>query len=751
MIIEKRFAKYTISLNETISAAVRKIVEVKARILIVIDESGKLKGLFTHGDFLRWLDSQSNTTDLRQSIELIVNENCKKAFINDAPDKIKKLLESVLFVPLIDQFGRLKAVARRRHADEGIQIGDAAINASSPTYIIAEIGNNHNGSMKLARKLVDLAIDSGADCVKFQMRNMESLYCHTGDRDDNSENLGTQYTLDLLSKFQLSNDELFRIFDYCKQQKINVLCTPWDIESAKALEKYGMPAFKVASADLTNHDLLSYLASTSKPLLCSTGMSTEREITQSVQILNHLGAQYILLHCNSAYPPPLNDINLNYLKQLKNIGKCIIGYSGHERGWGIAIAAVAKGAKVIEKHFTVDRTMEGSDHKISLLPGEFKDMVNTIRQVEKAIGTESPRKLSQGEILNRVSLAKSLMINRDLSVGEEIKEHMIVVKGPGQGLQPHKRDDLIGKRALRDFKNGDFFYPSDLDILTIQPRNYTFKRKWGLPVRYHDFKSILTKTNPDLIEFHYSFKDLLQKPESHFDQKYDLDLIVHCPELFAGDHVLDLTAKNNTYRKHSIKELQRVIDITRKVKTFFPNSERTLIVTNIGGFSENRFLYNAEKQASYDLLVRSLDELDTEGVEIIPQTMPPFPWHFGGQRYHNLFTDPDMIKDFCMTHSYRLCLDLSHSKLACNYFGWSFFDFIKELGPYIAHMHIADAKGSDGEGLQINDGEIDFSGLVDALDQFAPDASFIPEIWQGHENQGEGFWIAQERLEKYMS
>jgi N-acetylneuraminate synthase len=466
--------------------------------------------------------------------------------------------------------------------------------------------------------------------------------------------------------------------------------------------------------------------------------------------MQRLGAMYVLLHCNSTYPAPFKDVNLNYLERLKEIGDCPVGYSGHERGINIAIAAVAKGAKVVEKHFTLDKSLEGNDHKVSLLPEEFKVMVQGIRQVEESLGTSGERRLSQGELMNRETLAKSLVINRDLAPGEIIAEDAIEVKSPGRGLQPNRKAELIGLKAKRPFKAGDFFFPSDLVQEQVQARHYNFQRPWGIPVRYHDFKTILAKSNPDLLEFHLSYKDLEQDIGQYFDRAYDLDLVVHSPELFAGDLVLDLCSLDKTYRQHSIKELQKVIEITRALKPFFKRATQPCIVTNIGGFSLDAPLPASKRRELYDLLLDSLSQLDMQGVEIIPQTMPPFPWHFGGQRYHNLFVDPQDIAEFCRTNNYRVCLDTSHSKLACNHHKLSFKEFIEQVGPYTAHLHIADAEGSDGEGLPIGEGDLDFPALAEDLEKVAPKASFIPEIWQGHKNEGEGFWIALERLEKIM-
>lgn len=748
MFIDRNLTKYIVFAEDSIINALKKISDNKSRIIFSVTESGVLEGVVTDGDFRRWLVNQ-NIIDLNQPVSRIANKNFKFASFQEPPEKIQSYFcDQIEFVPLLDHNRHLVAIARKQ--PDSIKIGKFTIDAKSPVFVIAEIGNNHNGSLELAKKLIDLAVEAGADCAKFQMRNLRSLYRNAGNANDVSEDLGSQYTLDLLSRFQLSPEEMFAAFDYCKERDIIPLCTPWDLESLSLLEEYGMQAYKVASADLNNHDLLIALAKTGKPLICSTGMSTEQEIIEATALLKRLGAMYVLLHCNSTYPAPFKDVNLAYLDRLREIGECPVGYSGHERGLNVAIAAVAKGAKVLEKHFTLDKSMEGNDHKVSLLPEEFTAMVQGIRQVEQALGTASERRLSQGELMNREILAKSLVINCDLEPGQAIAAEMIEVKSPGRGLQPNRKADLIGLKVKRPFKAGDFFFPSDLEQEQVQARSYTFKRPWGVPVRYHDFKTILAKSNPDLLEFHLSYKDMEQDIHQYFDQAYDLDLVVHSPELFAGDHLLDLCSRDQNYRQRSIRELQRVIDITRSLKPFFNKASRPCIVTNIGGFTIDAPLHLSQRSQLYDLLLDSLSSLEMEGVELIPQTMPPFPWHFGGQRHHNLFVDPQDTADFCRENGYRVCLDISHSKLACNHHNWSFKEFIEQVGPLTAHLHIADAEGIDGEGLQIGEGDIDFPALAEGLQKVAPNASFIPEIWQGHKNDGEGFWIALERLEKLL-
>lgn len=748
MLIDRNIAKYIVFAEDSVINALKKISDNKSKVIFSVTESGRLEGVMTDGDFRRWLVNQS-VIDLNQSVAKVANKEFKYAFEGDETEKIQSYLsDKIEFVPLIDKNHHLVAVAKKR--SQVIQIGKYAIDAESPTFIIAEIGNNHNGSLERARQLIDAAVLAGANCAKFQLRDLSSLYANAGDANDAKEDLGSQYTLDLLSRFQLTPEEMFVAFDYCKERDILPLCTPWDERSLKLLEDYGMPAYKVASADLTNHDFLKALAKTGKPLICSTGMSTETEISETVSLLQRLGAMYVLLHCNSTYPAPFKDVNLAYLDRLQELGDCPVGYSGHERDINVGIAAVARGAKVVEKHFTLDKSMEGSDHKVSLLPEEFQAMVEGIRQVEQAVGTSGDRRLSQGELMNRETLAKSLVVNCNLQPGEIITEAAIAVKSPGKGLQPNRKAELVGKPAKRAMKAGDFFFPSDLERERISARSYQFKRPWGLPVRYHDFKTILAKTNPDLLEFHLSYKDLEQDISQYFDRVYDLDLVVHSPELFAGDVVLDLCSTDEDYRQHSIRELQRVIDLTRSLKPYFSKASRPCIVTNVGGFSEDKSLPSSRLSQLYEILIESLAALDADEVEIIPQTMPPFPWHFGGQRYHNLFVSPEDTAQFCRQQNYRICLDVSHSKLACNHHKWSFKEFIERVGCYTAHLHIADAEGVDGEGLQIGDGDIDFLALAEDLEKAAIRASFIPEIWQGHKNDGEGFWTALEKLENYL-
>lgn len=618
-------------------------------------------------------------------------------------------------------------------------IGDGRV------YFIAEIGNNHNGSLSRAKEMVDLALDAGADAVKFQMRHLDQVYRQRTLRKD-GEDLSTEYVIDLLRRFELPVQEHAQLSQYCKARGALYLCTPWDAHSVAVLESLAVPAYKVASADLTNLPLLDRLTQTGKPLILSTGMSTAEEIKVTAQFLNRRQANFALLHCNSTYPAPLHDINLKWIAELRKIHP-LVGYSGHERGINVSLAAVALGATIIERHFTLDRAMEGPDHAASLTHPELKRLIEGIREIESALGEGNRRVVSQGEMINRENLGKSLVASKDLPKGTVLSTEHIKVRSPGQGLSPQHYEELLGKTLHRDVSTEDFFFATDMGQKRIEPRAYRFQRPWGLPIRYHDFKEYAEKITPDVWEFHLSYSDMDLQPEDYLTGPYPSNFVVHAPELFAGSKLMDLAAPDEAYRQESIQETQRVIDITRKLKVFFPNTPRPLIVANIGGFTMDAQLPQELISSYYERFGLSLEQLDMDGVELIPQTMAPFPWHFGGQRFQNIFVKIDEIVQWCDTLKLRMCYDVSHSALTCNHLGYDFYEFSERIAPYVAHLHLGDAKGLNGEGLQIGQGDIDFKRLGSILKESCPNASFIPEIWQGHKNGGEGFWIAMEELE----
>jgi len=607
-------------------------------------------------------------------------------------------------------------------------------------FVIAEIGNNHNGSLELAKRLVDAAIGAGADCVKFQLRDRTALYRTRADGGV-AEDLGVEYIQDLLNKVELSVDEHREVREYCREKGITYMCTPWDEPSVDRLAAFDVPALKIASADLCNPYLIAKAASLGKPLILSTGMSFEAEIIRAIAQVRGLGVPFALLHCNSTYPAPESDIQLRYIARLKELHG-VIGYSGHERGTAITIAAVALGATIVERHITLDRNMEGPDHLASLEPGEFRALVDGIRQVEAALPWTGPgRHASQGELLNRENLGKSVIAARAIAQGEVFALPMLRVASPGQGLAPYRLEELLGRPAGRNIAQGDFLFESDLADKVEVEHAYAFPVKWGVPVRYHDFRQYAEAVKPDLFEFHLSYRDLSVAPGQYLAPVACTRLVVHAPELFEDSELLDLVADDLDYRRRSIANLQRVVDATHQIAEFFPHADSLLIVANVGGFSADAPRPESVRPALYERFRESCAQIDFGRTELIPQNMAPFPWHFGGQRHQNIFMMPDELAAQATALGLRLCVDLSHLQMTCNHFRIGFQQALALLLPHAAHMHVADAAGTNGEGVLMGTGDVDWPATWAKIVQY-PDVGFIPEVWQGHKDHGAGFWSA---------
>ena len=319
-------------------------------------------------------------------------------------------------------------------------------------YIIAEAGVNHNGSYDLACKLVDAAKHAGADCIKFQTFKSENLVSRTAQKAEyQKKTTGDSSQQEMLKKLELSFNEFLQLKEYCQKVGISFLSTPFDFDSIDFLNSIDMPFWKIPSGEVTNMPYLLALAKTGKPVIMSTGMCTIHEIRDAVDILKANGTKEIrLLHCNTEYPTPFEDVNLKAMQTLRDEFHLEAGYSDHTKGIEVPVAAVALGATVIEKHFTLDRNMEGPDHKASLEPCELAAMVSAIRNIEKALGT-GIKEPSPSEKKNMAIARKSIVAKTKIKAGDIFTESNITVKRPGTGISPMKWFEVIGTTAIRDF------------------------------------------------------------------------------------------------------------------------------------------------------------------------------------------------------------------------------------------------------------------------------------------------------------
>ncbi len=323
-------------------------------------------------------------------------------------------------------------------------------------YIIAEAGVNHNGSFDLACKLADAAKKAGADCIKFQTfksDNLVSKYAQKADYQKNTTGDGTQ--ADMLKKLELSFDEFSALKDYCDRIGISFLSTPFDPESIDFLNSIDMPFWKIPSGEVTDYPYLVTLAKTGKPVVMSTGMCSVEEIREAVDVLRSNGTRDIkLLHCNTEYPTPYEDVNLLAMQSMSELFGLEVGYSDHTNGIEVPIAAAALGAVIIEKHFTLDRNMTGPDHKASLEPCELTTMVESIRHIEKSLGT-GVKVPSPSETKNIGIARKSIVAKRKIQAGEILSEDNVTAKRPGTGISPMRWPDVIGAEAKRDFEEDE--------------------------------------------------------------------------------------------------------------------------------------------------------------------------------------------------------------------------------------------------------------------------------------------------------
>ena len=319
------------------------------------------------------------------------------------------------------------------------------------TYIIAEAGDNHNGDIGLAHRLVEEAKKCGCDCVKFQTFSAESLVTQKAEKANyqkkNTGNNDSQYSM--LKKLELKAKDFIELKLHCDDLGIDFLSTPFDVQSVDLLEQIGVAKYKLSSGDITNMPLLKYIARKEKTIILSTGMCVMDEVKEAVNWIeeenNH---NIILLHCTSNYPTPFEDVNMRAMLTLKESFSYPVGYSDHTEGIIIPIMAVSMGARVIEKHFTLDKSLEGPDHKASLNIWELRDMVEAIRNIEAAMGDGVKLPVSQ-ELETRIAARKSLVAGHDMMAGHIIEEKDISVKRPGSGIAPKYIKEIIGKKLVK--------------------------------------------------------------------------------------------------------------------------------------------------------------------------------------------------------------------------------------------------------------------------------------------------------------
>lgn len=623
---------------------------------------------------------------------------------------------------------------------EFLTVGERKIGPGEPVFVIAEAGINHNGSLSRAKELISAASIAGADAVKFQKRNLAEVYQRKILADPNSAEQKYQYLIPLLKEFELSDEAFVQMERYANEVGIMFLVNPWDTSSADVIERdLNIPLYKIGSPDMTNDELLEHLAKFNKPMIVSTGMSEEKEIEHMVQLMKRLKVSFALLHCNNTYPAPFDEVALSYMDTLRKF-EVPVGYSGHERGMAVSIGAVARGATIIERHLTIDKTLDGPDHQASLSPIEFKQLVEGIRQIEQAIGRPVKR-LNRAEVMNREILGKSIVAKTFIADGTKITREMLTTRSPAKGLSPQRMDEVVGLTLRRDIPAGEMLTQDDLtaDLILETFKGNDIPWRWGPVVRLREDFERYHKYSPGVFEFHLSDKDLDEAvPKGSFTQ----EVVVHAPEYMKRLY-LNPAAEDHDEREVAVKTLQRSADVAKRLGESFAGTPK--LVIHPGGITLQP---SDDPSKLLDLFADTLGKIKADGVELLPENLPPRPWVFGGEWVGNIFLLGEDIKEFLDATGYKLCFDTSHAALACNAKNSDLVSMVELLAPYIRHLHVADGAGIGDEGLQIGEGAVDFDQVLKPLSGYK--YTMVPEIWQGHLHGGKGFLQAMEHLRPFI-
>lgn len=707
----------------------------RLKAIYLVDEQNKLKAVLSKGEYLK------STEKLNWNFSPFYQVYGKN--ITDSSLEKTNLYNSIPILNAKNEIIKIIETAENK----GLEVRETLFAPYENPLVIAEIGNNHNGSIESAKQLIDLAKSCGVNAVKFQARSLDDLYINLSENYLNKTDFSTAYTISQLKKFNLNQEELSELFTHAREKGLLVICTPFDIQSARFLKTQPIDLIKIASADMSNYKLLSEFIDTTLPLIISTGMHQLESIDRLSSWLRKNYIEATLLHVNSTYPTPYSDVNLRFMPSLKKRSTSqLYGYSGHERGIHIPIAAVSLGATIIEKHFTLNKNLEGNDHKVSLLPEEMKTLIDNINTLSQSLsGGIKKKPITQGEKLNKVALSKGVYANKFLSKGTQLEERDLIYASPCVGLTPEEVNFYVGKTITKDLKINDPLSKSCFE--TNKPvDNFNNISNYGIPVRFRDLEAIQNEFAPSFLEYHMFSTDLNIDPNEYSKLLKGKSLSVHAPEQFEDGFVLDLVSEDMKISKKSKLLFEKIMDWAETIREL-TQKDKINLITNVGGATNNlREVDNFNKEFAFEKLSEINLLCSKKGIELLPQTMPPFPWHFGGQGFHRLFVDPQDLIEIQKWSNMNFCMDLSHTFMSCSHLKRSFYDSLDEVSEYFDYLHVADAIYPGEEGINIGEGEIDFKRLKKYLN--SNKYKWIPEVWNGHLDNFSGFKTALITLDK---
>jgi len=598
-------------------------------------------------------------------------------------------------------------------------------------FIIAEIGINHDGDIQKANRLIEAAASSRVDAVKFQYRNIKNAY-----RDGNLEEIGDEIVSEQIIKCFLSPDEIINLTQRAKVLGMHAGISFFDEADIRDFgEKIEIfDFFKIPSSELTHRKLTGALLTHGKDVLISTGCHDEAEIFEALDKLD--GVNWTPLHCVSNYPVSLDNAKLGYIRHLQKLWKRPVGYSSHDTDWEVSLIALSMGASIIERHITFDKSGLGLDHSSSSTPDEFEKLVNFAKNIDATLMGEGPRFLNQGERINRQNLGRSLYAKKSIKAGDSLDLKNFNYRAPYIGLNHSSIKKYIGRPLLRALAEGEPILGSHFENstdLSHEVINFADEKKIGIPVRYHDFASLKEKIPVRTFEFHLSQHDLEQSvPLEAITPQ--MNISVHLPDYVRSDMLLDPFSNNKTQRAASHKCLELASDVVHRIQDHL--SKEVPFVASLP-------MPSTPSPSRIEFLTKLIEDMRLKGIALYPQWLPPVAWYFGGSVKLNFFNGELDMKNI-RNQGIQFCFDVSHYILSANRFGLAKIGVVEQLLPHIKHIHLSDAAGLDGEGLQLGDGEVENRQLIQ--DTLTVDVYKIIEVWQGHLNEGEGFKEMLNRL-----
>jgi N-acetylneuraminate synthase len=600
------------------------------------------------------------------------------------------------------------------------------------TGTIAEIGINHNGDFDKLMRMIKLSKDTGCVAVKFQYRSSDFF--------GKNQEMGSTLITQELEKSNLQVGWLKSIIEYCREIQINIgfsFFKKFDLEEFNLIAGISNIDFiKIPSAEFRNLELIRAAKATNKPVYISYGGGEEKEIFYYLKKAN-LDRNDAVFHCIANYPVAIGNQQLGFINNLKKSTKAQIGYSSHDENWEICLLAFTIGAKIIERHFCESKSDVGLDISTSSDPQEFKALNAIINNYSEIIGGVE-RTPNQGEIVNIRSLGVGLYYSSDLKEGDVFDKSQTVELSPATGLRSHEVDQYIGKALIKNVKSGIPVNKSDFiktfEIKSNSPSlKFAESKRLSLPVRLHDFDIIRKKFRGSFFELHLSFKEV---DEIMKDDSVALDLIevddtisIHLPDYISKDNLIDPFSKIVQISSRSNSIIQTCVDLSKKIQS--KTSKKCVILGSFSVNSEN------DKDTFYKIFKSYTTDIEDQyDVIIAAQWLPRKAWYFGGSALLDLFVNEEDI-EFVLKYDISICLDIAHLILSANYYNMKWYDWYKILIKNCIHIHISDAEGTDGEGVDFGTGDLDH--YKEILNE---DCIKVIEVWEGHLNEGEKFFSA---------